>query len=187
MNKPTKLGMRLKAKRVEEGLSLRELARLVGVSFSGLARVERGVGSCTEDTRSRIQTWLDTGARTEPKEKRPRNWMQTIEQRVARIERILEGNEMSGRGDLLDTYYAYIDGLAIAIEALLDFSWEGSSVNFKARTALNGIRDRSSDCARLIEEVRARRLPAQSAGTISGTQQTPGDLDDSAHSARIEF
>lgn len=80
-----------------------------------------------------------------------------------------------GRGDLLDTYYAYLDSLATAIEVLLDFSWEGSSVNFKARTALNTIRDRSVDCARLIEEVKARRIKAetdQDAGGCIGCGKT---------------
>ncbi len=80
------LGQRLKAKRIREGLSLRDLEAIVGVSFSGIARVERDAGQPTDDTAARILRWLDSGTGTERREKRGRPWIVTIEQRLARIE-----------------------------------------------------------------------------------------------------
>ena len=54
-------------------------------------------------------------------------------------------------------YYAYLDGLIFAIEALLDFSHKDSSVNFKAWSVLGSIRDRSDACATLIEVIEEAR------------------------------
>ncbi len=83
------LGKRLKAERVKQGLSLRALELIVGVSFSGLARIERGVGNFTADTHERVLAWLETGARSEKKERKGRAWFLTFEQRLARIEAAL--------------------------------------------------------------------------------------------------
>lgn len=83
------LGQRLKQRRIEEGLSLRDLEKIVGVSFSSLARIERGVGTCIPDSAKRINQWLDTGQGSGVKESRKKHWFLSIQQRVDRIEKIL--------------------------------------------------------------------------------------------------
>ena len=85
----SKLGKDLKAKRVAERLSLRELAPMIGVSFSSRARIERGVGGITDDTRERVELWVEDGETSEPKERRGTPWIVTVEQRLARIEKEL--------------------------------------------------------------------------------------------------
>ncbi len=85
----TELRKHLKAKRLEQGLSLRELSVLVGVSFSGLARVERGEGQPTQDTEKRIRDWLEHGVSAGPKPPKARGWIVTVEQRLARLEAVL--------------------------------------------------------------------------------------------------
>lgn len=84
-----KLAKSLKSKRLVYGLSLREVARLTGVSFSGIARMERGIGTVQGDTFERIRTWVETGETSDPKVKRGRQWHVTVEQRLARIEAAL--------------------------------------------------------------------------------------------------
>jgi hypothetical protein len=59
--------------------------------------------------------------------------------------------------DLLKLMYERQDGLFIAVKCLLSYEWEGSSVNFRARNALNEIRNLGTDNARLIEEAREER------------------------------
>jgi transcriptional regulator with XRE-family HTH domain len=88
MSKPN-LGKKLKAKRIQEGLSLRELARIVGISFSGLSRIERGVGYNMDDTIQRVNRWIEIGVGSEKKERHGRPWILTVEQRLARIEQAL--------------------------------------------------------------------------------------------------
>lgn len=83
---PGKLGKRLKSKRIQAGLTLRELSVLVGVSFSGIARIERGIGTPTPDTLRRISEWLDSGKEAGPKPAKARGWFITFEQRLAAIE-----------------------------------------------------------------------------------------------------
>lgn len=83
------LGKRLKEKRIEEGFTLRELERVVGVSFSGLARIERGVGEPTKASRERVERWLSTGEHSEPRPRKGDPWFVKIEQRLARIEKEL--------------------------------------------------------------------------------------------------
>lgn len=52
----------LKSKRAAEGLSLRALSERIGVSFSSLARIERGEGQPDNNSTIRILEWLgDTG------------------------------------------------------------------------------------------------------------------------------
>jgi transcriptional regulator with XRE-family HTH domain len=53
----------LKAKRDREGYSIRQLSSMVGVSFSTLARIERGEGEPDNNTRIRILEWLGEDAR----------------------------------------------------------------------------------------------------------------------------
>lgn len=53
-----RLSDRVLAKRLAERLSHRQLSRLVGVSFSTLARVERGDGEYGEESERRLREWL---------------------------------------------------------------------------------------------------------------------------------
>lgn len=57
-----KLVAALKSKRTEEGLSLRKLAAEIGVSFSTLARIERGDGEPDNNSTLRIIEWLGSDA-----------------------------------------------------------------------------------------------------------------------------
>ncbi len=52
----------LKAKREASGLSLRGLSSLIGVSFSSLARIERGEGEPDSNSAVRIVNWLGAEA-----------------------------------------------------------------------------------------------------------------------------
>jgi transcriptional regulator with XRE-family HTH domain len=53
----------LKKKREKEGLSIRGLAERIGVSFSSLARIERGEGEPDNNSSIRIMEWLGDDAR----------------------------------------------------------------------------------------------------------------------------
>ncbi|MBD1905924.1 ImmA/IrrE family metallo-endopeptidase [Funiculus sociatus GB2-A5] len=53
----------LKQKRESQGYSLRQLSSVVGVSFSTLARIERGDGEPDNNTKIRILEWLGDDAR----------------------------------------------------------------------------------------------------------------------------
>lgn len=53
----------LKGKREKEGLSLRKLSEKIGVSFSSLARIERGDGQPDNNSTLRILEWLGTDGR----------------------------------------------------------------------------------------------------------------------------
>jgi Zn-dependent peptidase ImmA (M78 family)/predicted transcriptional regulator len=59
----TMLVQLLKAKRDREGHSIRQLSSIVGVSFSTLARIERGEGEPDNNTKIRILEWLGEDAR----------------------------------------------------------------------------------------------------------------------------
>jgi transcriptional regulator with XRE-family HTH domain len=64
MDKQTqKLIAALKKKRDAEGLSIRGLSAIIGVSFSSLARIERGEGEPDNNSRLRILEWLGQDAR----------------------------------------------------------------------------------------------------------------------------
>src|SRR5215831_20786203 len=52
----------LRQKRQAEGYSLRKLATVIGVSFSSLARMERGEGEPDNNSRIRILEWLGEDA-----------------------------------------------------------------------------------------------------------------------------
>src|SRR5690606_6912418 len=56
--KTKKLIAALKKKREAEGLSIRGLSSIIGVSFSSLARIERGDGEPDNNSRIRILEWL---------------------------------------------------------------------------------------------------------------------------------
>ncbi len=64
MDKQTqKLVEALKKKRDAEGLSIRGLSGIIGVSFSSLARIERGEGEPDNNSRLRILEWLGEDGR----------------------------------------------------------------------------------------------------------------------------
>jgi transcriptional regulator with XRE-family HTH domain len=54
------LGTRLRIQRQAKGLSLREAADEIGVSFNTIARVERGL-ACMGPTADRLRAWLGDG------------------------------------------------------------------------------------------------------------------------------
>lgn len=58
----TKLVDAVRKKREAEGLSLRALAAVVGISFSTLARIERGAGVPDNNSRIRLIEWLGADA-----------------------------------------------------------------------------------------------------------------------------
>lgn len=91
------LGQRVKAKRISEGLTLRELEKLVGVSFSSLARLERNKGAATPGTTQRVTAWLEHGTVSKPREKKT-GWFITFEQRLAKIEKHLGLDHPSSLG-----------------------------------------------------------------------------------------
>ncbi len=61
-NETKKLVSALKKKREAEGYSIRGLAAQIGVSFSSLARIERGDGEPDNNSRIRILEWLGEDA-----------------------------------------------------------------------------------------------------------------------------
>jgi transcriptional regulator with XRE-family HTH domain len=62
-NQTTKLIQLLKEKREAQGHSIRKLSSLIGVSFSTLARIERGDGEPDNNTKIRILEWLGNDAK----------------------------------------------------------------------------------------------------------------------------
>jgi len=76
-------------KRHAAGLSVRRVATLTGVSYSTLARLERGEGSPDDHTRRCLAAWLDDGTKPAPRaEVAPaaEHYSVKIERRVARLE-----------------------------------------------------------------------------------------------------
>lgn len=61
----TRLVEAVKRKRIAEGLSLRGLSSVVGVSFSTLARIERGDGLPDNNSKIRLLEWLGPTAEAE--------------------------------------------------------------------------------------------------------------------------
>jgi transcriptional regulator with XRE-family HTH domain len=59
----TKLIQLLKEKREAQGHSIRKLSSLIGVSFSTLARIERGDGEPDNNTKIRVLEWLGNDAK----------------------------------------------------------------------------------------------------------------------------
>src|SRR6202035_4377160 len=57
-----KLVKAVKRKREAEGLSIRALSEAVGVSFSTLARIERGEGQPDNNSKIRLLQWLGADA-----------------------------------------------------------------------------------------------------------------------------
>jgi Zn-dependent peptidase ImmA (M78 family)/transcriptional regulator with XRE-family HTH domain len=62
-NQTTKLIQLLREKRESQGHSIRKLSSMIGVSFSTLARIERGDGEPDNNTKIRILEWLGNDAR----------------------------------------------------------------------------------------------------------------------------
>ena len=57
-----KLVKAVRDKRDREGLSIRALSAIVGISFSTLARIERGQGSPDNNSKIRLLEWLGPDA-----------------------------------------------------------------------------------------------------------------------------
>jgi len=55
----TELGNAVRRRREQEGLSLRDVAELTGVSASTLSRIENGTGKPDADNIARLAAWLD--------------------------------------------------------------------------------------------------------------------------------
>ena len=64
-NPPPDLPNALRAKRRADGLSVRDAARLSGVSFSTIARIERGHPASAR-SEAALRDWLDAGRRDAP-------------------------------------------------------------------------------------------------------------------------
>jgi transcriptional regulator with XRE-family HTH domain len=62
-NSTLQLVQLLKKKRESHGYSIRQLSSVIGVSFSTLARIERGDGEPDNNTKIRILEWLGSDAR----------------------------------------------------------------------------------------------------------------------------
>src|SRR5437773_6624687 len=55
----SELGSAVRRRREEQGLSLRDVADLTGVSASTLSRIENGTGKPDADNIARLTSWLD--------------------------------------------------------------------------------------------------------------------------------
>src|SRR5712664_2534129 len=55
----SELGTAVRRRREQQGLSLRDVADVTGVSASTLSRIENGTGKPDADNISRLATWLD--------------------------------------------------------------------------------------------------------------------------------
>jgi transcriptional regulator with XRE-family HTH domain len=95
-------GPRLKAHRTHQGMSLRQLGAQLGVSFSTLARLERGHGAPSPHTRLRVAQWMDPDGEhppchcaqcTFPREDRYR----ALQARIERLEAQMQTWEQGGR------------------------------------------------------------------------------------------
>ena len=89
------LAKKLKSKRVHNSLSLRDLSRIVGISFATLSRIERGAGTPTPGVMNRLERWLSTGAGSSPtqRSRKAESWFVGIDRRLAEIEKRLAALE----------------------------------------------------------------------------------------------
>jgi len=83
-----RLVSQFKAARIKQGLSVRQIANLIGVSFSALARLERGEGTPMPFVEERMRHWLLTGEGSAPRviPERIEPWSVRMEARFAAIE-----------------------------------------------------------------------------------------------------
>ena len=81
----------LKEKREALGYSIRQLAKQTGVSFSTLARLERGIGKPDPLTRKRLEEWMRVDRTFAPilRASRHPTSQELLERRVAFLEREL--------------------------------------------------------------------------------------------------
>lgn len=79
---------RAKEKRLERGLSIRSVARIIGASFSTLARLERGIGHPAPYIEERLWKWIDTddGSAPHVRSQHTESWFAKMEQRVTMLE-----------------------------------------------------------------------------------------------------
>ena len=76
--------------RVEHGLSLRKLSEQIGVSFTTLARIERGDGAPSLSTRIALLEWLGLDATTEREQLMRQSPDFSLRSRVGNLEFLVE-------------------------------------------------------------------------------------------------
>ncbi|KKM71143.1 hypothetical protein LCGC14_1433670 [marine sediment metagenome] len=76
---------RARAKRRRLGFSLREVEIASGISFSTLARLERGDGGPSKATERRLHAWVEGGEFSDPR---------SIEERLVRLEAAVGINDV---------------------------------------------------------------------------------------------
>lgn len=79
---------RMHRDRVKQGLSLRQLAKITGCSFSTLARLERGEGEPDPHTEERLRRWIFDGEGSAPRVRTPgeQSWFAKMELRMDILE-----------------------------------------------------------------------------------------------------
>ena len=72
----------MRKRRLADGISIRALAKCIGVSFSTLAKLERGIGTPNPASTERIERWINTGKGSSPAKRNPAEapWSVKIEQ-----------------------------------------------------------------------------------------------------------
>lgn len=87
------LAKRLKRARLSAGLTTRALGKIIGVSFSSIARIERGDGSPSIHSIERIERWLKEGLGSEPVRRTVNELsrMDRMELRIIHLEGIVTG------------------------------------------------------------------------------------------------
>lgn len=80
---------RFKRHRQAAGLSLRDVEKLIGVSFSSLARLERKLGTPVAETQRRVIQWLEDGTTPGAKPQKLPTWHHRIEARIERLEKTI--------------------------------------------------------------------------------------------------
>ena len=87
-----KLIDQVKLKRKQQKLSLRDLSKMVGVSFSALAKLEKGIGLPSKPTESRLLLWLNYDRKSRPHSSSKKAWFIDIEERLELLENKLSNN-----------------------------------------------------------------------------------------------
>lgn len=89
-----KLIAKMRDKRIKCDISCRALSEIIGVSFSTLSRLERGIGIPHPLTEEKIQKWIETDEGSIPRivsERRVMSWGDKLKLRVEELEkRVME-------------------------------------------------------------------------------------------------
>jgi len=84
----------VREKRERQNLSLRGLSRIVGVSFSALARLERGLGTPNTHTQDRLARWLEFDEHSSPNDRNRPTKFDVLERRVEKLEKAIFQNNV---------------------------------------------------------------------------------------------